>query len=143
MFTLFDYKKTDLYHGPNRDDEYYETDKNLKKPLHRRKQKRPTIEEFWTSTEPQSLKLCCDDQADYRRFKHWLKKQLGSITPESQSFNEKYAKKFYVEAGITHGDFKEKAHHNHWVAAFHHDFTDYFTTEENKAYKGWRPEKVE
>lgn len=31
MFCLFDYKQTDLYHGFNREDEFYETDSNLKK----------------------------------------------------------------------------------------------------------------
>ncbi len=51
-YCLFDYKQTDFYHGLNREDEYYETTANLKKPLHQRKRKYPSVEEFWTSTEP-------------------------------------------------------------------------------------------
>ena len=51
-YCLFDYKQTDFYHGLNREDEYYTTTANLKKPLHQRKRKYPTIEQFWTSTEP-------------------------------------------------------------------------------------------
>lgn len=51
-YCLFDYKKTDFYHGPNREDEFYTSAKNLRKPHHKRKKKWPTIEEFWTCTEP-------------------------------------------------------------------------------------------
>lgn len=51
-YCIFDYKQTDYYHGINREDEYYTTKKNLSKPLHTRKRKYPSIEEFWTSTEP-------------------------------------------------------------------------------------------
>jgi hypothetical protein len=34
---------------------------NMKKPLHKRKRKWPTIEEFWTSEEPVPFKLLADD----------------------------------------------------------------------------------
>jgi hypothetical protein len=37
MFCLFDYKQTDLYHGHNREDEFYETASNLKKQMHKRR----------------------------------------------------------------------------------------------------------
>jgi heat shock protein HspQ len=52
VFCLYDYKKTDFYHGLNREDEFYLSEANLKKPLHKRKRKYPTIQEFWESTEP-------------------------------------------------------------------------------------------
>ena len=61
MYCLFDYKQTDFYYGINREDEYYTTNKNLKLPLHSRKQKYPTIQEFWESTEPKTFKLSADD----------------------------------------------------------------------------------
>jgi hypothetical protein len=61
MFCLFDYKQTDFYHGHNREDEFYETASNLKKQMHKRRQKYPSIKEFWESTEPQEFKLSCDD----------------------------------------------------------------------------------
>lgn len=34
MYCLYDYKQTDYYHGINRNDDYYTTEKNLKLPLH-------------------------------------------------------------------------------------------------------------
>ena len=43
VYKIIDYKKTDYYHGFNREDEYYLTTKNLKKPEHRRAKKWPTI----------------------------------------------------------------------------------------------------
>ena len=72
MYMLFDYKMTDLYHGLNREDEYYNTPKNLRKPFHKRKRKWPSIQEFWESSEPQLFKLVCDDYADLRKFKRWF-----------------------------------------------------------------------
>ena len=50
LFNLYDYKKTDSYWGPNREDSYY--DKQLAKSPHRRRRKWPTIDEFWTSMVP-------------------------------------------------------------------------------------------
>ena len=34
MYYLFDYKQTDIYYGLNREDEYYQSPKNLRKPFH-------------------------------------------------------------------------------------------------------------
>jgi hypothetical protein len=31
-YSIFDYKQTTMYHGLNREDEYYDTPKNLRKP---------------------------------------------------------------------------------------------------------------
>ena len=76
MFMLFDSKQTDYYHGMNREDSFYESPKNLRLPMHKRKRKWPTIEEFWASKEPKQFKLVCDDQADVRKFKRWLAIEL-------------------------------------------------------------------
>lgn len=54
------------------------TERNLKRPLHKRKQKWPSIEEFWEDEEPKEFKLSCDDQADWRKFKKWLRKTVQS-----------------------------------------------------------------
>jgi hypothetical protein len=61
LYCLYDYRQTDFYYGLNRDDDYYETKRNLKRPLHKRKQRRPTIEEFWACEELKEFKLSCDD----------------------------------------------------------------------------------
>lgn len=56
-FNLADYKQTDFYWGLNREDEYY--DRYLNKPPNKRRQKMPTIQEFWTSMEPKTFKIYC------------------------------------------------------------------------------------
>ena len=73
LYKLYDYKQTDLFHGLNRDDEYYTTEKNLRKPHHKRKRKWPTIEEFWDLEEPVVFKLAADSYADVPRFKRWMR----------------------------------------------------------------------
>jgi hypothetical protein len=65
-----------MYHGFNRDDEFYEGMKNLRKPIHRRKRKWPTLDEFWADEEPKFFRLACDDQAEWRKFRRWMKKRL-------------------------------------------------------------------
>lgn len=72
-YTIFDYKKTVLYHGLNREDEYYNKPNNLRKPFHKRKRKWPFVTEFWASTELHEFRFVCDDRADYRKFKRWLR----------------------------------------------------------------------
>lgn len=110
-YCLYDYKQTDYYHGINREDEYYTTDVNLRKPLHQRKRKYPTSEEFWYSTEPKEFKLSCDDQAEWRKFRRWLRKELAKVAanPDMKSFSEINEPKFGHEIGISFGNYEEKA----------------------------------
>lgn len=142
MYCLFDYKQTDFYYGINREDEYYTTNKNLKLPLHARKQKYPTIQEFWESTEPRTFKLAADDQADWRKFRRWLRIQLKSLKPEDKSFFEKHNIKFVDDINLCHGKWDEKAKFCQDVLAMQYDFTYHMTPEELKAYKGPMPEKL-
>lgn len=143
MFCIYDYKKTDFYHGINRNDDYYTTEKNLKLPLHQRKRKWPTIQEFWESTEPQAFQLAADDQADWRKFRRWLAMQLRKMEPEDKSFYEINNPKFEKEVNMHHGDWNQEATFCHDVLAHNYDFTFHMTPEELKAYKGPVPEKVE
>ncbi len=55
LFNIAEYRQTQLYWGYNREDEYYE--KELSKRPHKRQKKWPTIEEFWTCTEPREFKM--------------------------------------------------------------------------------------
>lgn len=41
----------------NREDEFYLTEKNLRKPEHTRKRKWPTVEEFWALEQPRPFRL--------------------------------------------------------------------------------------
>lgn len=82
-YKLFDYKQTDLFHGLSREDEYYTSAKNMRKPHHKRKRKYPTVTEFWSSEEPSMWKLTADEYADVPRFKRWFKAQLLSVETQS------------------------------------------------------------
>lgn len=79
-FKLYDYKQTDLFHGLNREDDYYTSARNMRKPHHKRKRKYPSVEEFWESDEPAEFKLTADEQSDVRRFKRWFKSTLKKAT---------------------------------------------------------------
>lgn len=87
-FSICDYKKTDFYYGIERPegDAYYNSKKNLAKPPHKRQKRWPTIEQFWTSTEPQEFRLFCQDQADFRKFRVWLRKQLAEVAEKGDAY---------------------------------------------------------
>lgn len=122
-FCLFDYKKTDFYHGLNREDEFYLTESNRRKPMHKRKRKWPSIEEFWASEEPVEFKLCADDQADWRKFKRWLRKKLEAGSKLTKSFDEMVLSKYGHELDICLGNFEEKGVVNTDIACFKYDWT--------------------
>jgi len=42
-FKLYDYKQTDLFHGLNREEEFYLQPRNLRKASHKRKRMWPTV----------------------------------------------------------------------------------------------------
>ena len=141
-YSLFDYKKTDLYYGLNREDAFYQTDKNLSKMLHKRKQKRPSLEDFWLSEEPQELKLACDDQADWKKFRRWLRKTVADREKLGGDFTSECEAKYGKEVGICHGDFAEVGVLETNPAAFNYDFTYHMTKDELKAFKD-KPAPIE
>ena len=61
LYRIFDLKKTDFYHGLNREDEHYTTDKNMRKPVYKRVRKWPSIQEFWDSDEPVQFRVLASD----------------------------------------------------------------------------------
>jgi hypothetical protein len=81
VYNIYDYKKTDFYHGINREDEYYERKYRQKK--FKRVQKWPTIQEFWESQEPHEFKVECTSQADMRKFKVWLRLIMREVASDS------------------------------------------------------------
>jgi hypothetical protein len=87
-FNISDYKKTDFYYGIPRPegDEYYESKKNLAKPPHKREKKWPSVEEFWSSTDPQEFRLSCQDQADFRKFRVWIRKILAEVSEKGKAY---------------------------------------------------------
>jgi len=141
-FSLFDYKQTDLYWGLNREDEYYQRPANLRRPLHRRRRKWPTAEEFWASDRLHELRLVCDDQADHRKFRRWLRQKVAEAPDLEQSYDDRVRAKYDPEIDLCHGEWDKPGVINTKMAVHHWDFTDYMTEEERKAYKGELPETV-
>lgn len=141
-YCLYDYKQTQLYHGLDREDDYYTTKRNLKKPLHKRQRKWPTIQEFWTSTEPKEFKLATYKHAEWRKFRRWLRRQLESVSSDSLSFMEINEPKYLPELDVCHGDWDTKYTVNTEMIAHKYDWTYHMSPEELKAFKGELPEKV-
>lgn len=142
MYTLYDFKTTQAYHGFNREDEYYDNAKNLRKPLHKRKSRKPTVEEFWNQTEPYKFRIAAEPQCELPKFKRWLRAQVKvHAKPECRSFQEINKPKFVDEVGISHGEWDKKAVFCHEVAAFNYDWTYHLSELELKAFKGDLPDK--
>lgn len=76
LYRLYDYKKTDLYHGLNREDSYYLNLKNMKKPIHKRLKKWPSFEEFWSSSDPVEFRLLASKNSEWQKFRRWLRRHL-------------------------------------------------------------------
>lgn len=88
LYRLIDYKATQFYYGMNRPDEFYYTEKNMKKPERKRVKKWPTIDEFWKSDEPKMFRLMTCDHADWRKFRRWFLKHLKSIENSDFDYDE-------------------------------------------------------
>jgi hypothetical protein len=132
-FNIADYRQTDFYHGLNRPegDAYYNSDKNIRKPPHKRDRKWPTIEEFWESTDPKEFRLSCQDQADFRKFRVWLRKTLREVQSNPKSFEELAKERFGSEIDICVGDnFDEVGKVNTNIAVFNYDFTYFMSAED-------------
>ena len=76
LYRLMDYKQTDWYHGIHREDDHYTSERNMRKPEHKRLRKWPSIDEFWATEEPRPFRLLASEQADWRKFRRWIRKHL-------------------------------------------------------------------
>ena len=130
-----DYKQTTHYWGLNREDEFYEKENNLRKPPHKRKRKWPSIEEFWTSMELKPFKLYCNEYADYRKFRRWLRIQVFGAENKAISYEEEARARFIKEFDICMGNYEEAGVVNTEMAVFKWDYTYFMTKDEIKALK--------
>ena len=121
-YKLYDYKLTDAFRGLNRDDEYYTKPKNMGKPIHKRKRKYPSVEEFWSSLEPVEFKLAADERADLGRFRRWFRSQMALVNTEV-SFEDRVLKKYRSKVDICLGEWSEKGVINTDMAAHKLDCT--------------------
>ena len=133
-YKLYDYKQTDLYHGLNREEEWYTSPKNMAKPLKKRKVKYPSVDEFWNSTEPVEFKLAADEQADLRRFKRWFRSQFKTLADTEDTFEERILKKWADKIDLCDGDWNKKGVINEEMAVHKFDCTQMMTEEEIKNY---------
>ena len=134
LFNLYDYKQTDFYWGPNREDAYYERD--LKLAPHKRRRKWPTIEEFWGSMEPKEFKLACTEQADWRKFRLWLLREVEKAAEQKQSYYEQAVEKFDKEIDICVGnEYSKKSPVNTNMAIYNYDYTYFMSADALKKLK--------
>ena len=61
LYRILDYKQTTFYHGLNREPEFYNTLKNMRKPEHKRSKPWPSVQEFWDCEEPKEFRLLASD----------------------------------------------------------------------------------
>lgn len=137
VYNIADYKKTDFYWGLERPegDAYYESKKNLAKPPHKRERRWPTVEEFWTSTEPQEFRMSCQDQADFRKFRVWIRKVLAEVSEKAeayQSYEDQAAERFGSEVDISMGNFEDQGKVNTNIAVFNYDYSFFMSPDELK-----------
>ena len=128
---MHDKKATTFYHGLNRDDEWYNTPKNLRKPEHKRKKKYPSPEEFWASETPQTFRLIAGDEADWRKFKRWLLRHLREVEAQPDFDYDKAAMEaFRSNVDMCLGDYDEKGVVNTEMAIHKYDQSIFMTQKE-------------
>jgi hypothetical protein len=133
LFRIYDYKKTTLYHGLNREDEFYLTEKNMRKPLHKRVRKWPSIQEFWDSNDPVEFRLLCSQHAQWRKFRRWLRKHLSKVEENPDFDYDKQALDLWGEKlDVCLGNFEEKGEVNTDMAIFNYSHAFFMTPEELK-----------
>ena len=133
-YKLFDYKQTDFYHGINREDDYYTSAKNLRKPFHKRKRKMPTVEQFWNSEESFEFRLTADEKADVGRFKRWFRAQLRAAMLAEKSHDEMVLEKYGPKIDICLGAWDEPGVINRDFAVHKLDANQFMTKQEIKEY---------
>ena len=133
-YRLYDYKQTILFHGVNREEEYYASARNLRKPIHKRKRAWPTVEEFWNSEEPHEFRLCADEQAQLKKFRYWFRTQLAAAQASKTSFEERVLAKHGPKIDISLGRWEDKGVINTEMAVHKVDVSQYLSKNELKDY---------
>lgn len=119
MFKLIEYKKSSYYYGYPREPEFYKAKKIVSKPDHKRVKVWPTPEEFWLSDDPVEFKLLCNDLADWRKFRRWLRRHLRMIEENPEFDYDKECLELWEEnMDICLGDFEKESEINTEMGAF-------------------------
>jgi hypothetical protein len=88
VYKLHDYRQTQFYHGLDREDEFYNTVKNMKRKDSKRVKKWPSPSDFWLSEDPIPFRVCCNEQADWRKFRRWFNKYLRKIDGSDYNYDQ-------------------------------------------------------
>lgn len=131
LYRVFDYKKTDLYHGLPREESFYTTESNMRRHEKTRKRVWPTQEEFWELQTPVEFRVICSPKAEWRKFRKWLFRHLRMIEADPEFDYDKMAlEKYADQKDISVGNFEEKGKLNHEMAIYKWDASIYMTEEE-------------
>ena len=131
MYRVFDHKKTDLYHGLPREPEFYTTEKNLSRPEKKRRKPWPTQSEFWATETPVEFRVLCNDRADWRKFRKWLRRELRRIEADPDfDFDRTALEKYKDQKDVCTGEFDVKGVINHDMAIYKWDASVYMTEKE-------------
>jgi len=134
LYRIFDYKKTDLYHGLPREDSFYTTEKNMKRPERTRKKVWPSQDEFWATQEPVEFRVICNDRADWRKFRKWLRRHLRKIEEDPNfDFDSVALEKYEDQRDVSHGDYGEKGVINTEMAVYRWNAAVFMSDKEIKA----------
>lgn len=131
-----------FYREQNKADEYYENEKKHKHP-HRRELKRLEMEEFWESDETFTFFLFSSRYAEYRKFKHFIRKQIKERLEQPsiiEKVNSKYGTLFsgFEDYNADYSKYNEQTVDK--MAVFKHTWADYMTADEKKKYADEIPE---
>ena len=130
LFRIHDYKQTTFYHGFNREDEFYNTVKNMKRHEKRRVKPWPSADEFWELEEPREFRLLAGSQADWRKFKRWLNNHLRKIEGSEFDYDTECLAKHEANLDICLGDYDKEDEINTSMAVYNWNNTMYMTDKE-------------
>lgn len=78
--------------------------------------------------------MLCNDKADYRKFRKWLRKHLWKIEDDPDfDFDKVALEKYKGQKDVSVGDFEEKGVVNHDMAIYKWDASVYMTSAEVEA----------
>lgn len=106
----------------------------MKKPIHKRSKKWPTIEEFWASEDPKPFRLLASEAADYRKFRRWLRNHLRMVDASGFDFDAVAMETFRndKDLDVCLGDYDIKEEVNTEMAIFKWNNKVYMSEEEIK-----------
>lgn len=103
----------------------------MRKPLHKRSRKWPTIDDFWNSDQPVFFRMIASDQSNWRAFRTWLRRHMRKIEEDpSFDYDTEVLALHKPTLDICLGDFAKLEEVNHEMAVFKWNAGEFMTQEE-------------